>query len=126
VLAQNRAAIGFDFAEGDGFHPRALQAEAEAANAGEQVQDSHAMTSHPRFRIRRLRPAANSPSRHIAHFTVFGDSIPSRAEIPAALNPSRDRSATRRWSWGGHLMRMGLAFLGSGTWKSWQHSVQNE
>jgi len=39
MLAQHRAAIGLDLAEGHGFHPRSLKAEAEAADSRKQIEN---------------------------------------------------------------------------------------
>ncbi|MFZ2648628.1 MAG: hypothetical protein WA210_00855 [Burkholderiaceae bacterium] len=41
VFLQHRAAVRLDLAEGDGAHAGALQAEGEAADAAEQVEDVH-------------------------------------------------------------------------------------
>jgi len=43
VPSQDGAAIGIDLAEGDGSHAGALEAEGEAANAAEKVEDIHKM-----------------------------------------------------------------------------------
>ena len=43
VLGEDAAAVGIDLAEGDGSHAGALEAEGEAANAAEKVEDIHKM-----------------------------------------------------------------------------------
>jgi hypothetical protein len=54
VLAEHGAAVGVDFAEGDGSHPGSLEPETESADAGEEVEDTFASgTRSTRRRFRR-------------------------------------------------------------------------
>jgi hypothetical protein len=41
VLGEDSSAEWVDFAEGDGSHPSSLEAEAESADAAEEVEDTH-------------------------------------------------------------------------------------
>jgi hypothetical protein len=45
VPSQDALAIGIDLAEGDGSHAGSLEAEAEAADAAEKVEDIHLSTA---------------------------------------------------------------------------------
>jgi hypothetical protein len=45
MLPENFSAIGIDLAEGDGSHSGALEAEGEAADAAEKVEDIHRISS---------------------------------------------------------------------------------